>query len=273
MDFLLYEPVNSLEEYYSQKNIERGNPEYPGNIEEKHLYLYQVPNEAGENINSIFQPDDENPLIVLTQIEFEDKKAIKDLVKGDNSIRREVFYTFGINTIVIVFRGNSYEKIVDLIVDNSGNWRSSYSIAGVDRKMPVKIVPPYDKQALLYQNLDKGEKQVNDSKVTVKYILKNCENSDNRVKRTIEEIKTLFIKFKNQFGLDEFDIKIKLFIELGRYDLELRIYGNIAYILEWLLNPDFGLCQVGSDFYSNHILESSTIWHVYQKIGEDKTDD
>lgn len=96
--------------------------------------------------------------------------------------------------------------------------------------------------------------------VSINYLLKEGNTSNNRVENAVFNIFSLRKKAQKVLGIGEDDITIRVYYEIGRFDIEVRIEGNIEHILELLLNPKYGLSNYKSDFYRKYVFESQTTW-------------
>jgi hypothetical protein len=95
---------------------------------------------------------------------------------------------------------------------------------------------------------------------SINYLLREGDASGNRVDSAVHDITELKKKAIQNLRINENDLKIQEYYEIGRFDIEVRVEGNIEHILELLLNPKYGLSNYKSAFYKKHVFESRTTW-------------
>jgi hypothetical protein len=86
------------------------------------------------------------------------------------------------------------------------------------------------------------------------------EGNGNRVQNVITEIEKLRQQVIHDFVLSEQALNISIYYEIGRFDIEVQIEAQTAYILELFLNPTYGLVNISSQFYKDYVFESRTTW-------------
>ena len=89
------------------------------------------------------------------------------------------------------------------------------------------------------------------------------KDRDKKERQLIDAVKAIIstkTKFLKDFNLLEDAINVAYYYEIGKYDIELKIEGPVAYILELLLNIKYGLANVKSSFYQRFVFDSRTTW-------------
>lgn len=265
-DFLYIDVFNSLSEFSipSDKDINVDGLDRSPLTENRHLYIYKDQNInffPNQELDWIFKNHPENPLIILTLIKANVDQAYVKVKEIANTtpFAFDIFKTLGQSTGVIVFRCKSYSSAINCIVQLNVLSESTYSIAGI--QIPEKKLRTKDK--ILFPILLKnGNPSVESSKsyVSIHYLIKDKYKSQNRVHVVIRNLVVLKQNMLKDLGLDEQDLKFNIYFEVGRFDIEVNIEGEIAYILELLLNSKYGLINMKSKFYQKHVFESHTTW-------------
>lgn len=265
-NFLCIEKFNSLSQFslIANESITKRDSNDSLTPENRYLYIYKTETvEPGfsEEVAAIFKKNHEFPLLTITLLKSDSVDIKKSLQKASyiNNIRYELFQTLGHDTDVLIIRSKTYIHVLDLLVQLNTTCNNTYSISGVEE--PFKQQEDNKKDLLYYSVLQPDSQvQIIYDCAVVKYILKDGNKIGNRVQDVIDKLEKLWDEFLEKHSLSCSDLKKSIYYEIGRFDIELRIEGQVAYILELLINPEYGLANIQSNFYTKHIIESRTTW-------------
>lgn len=270
LDFLSVDTFSSLATISSlrgKKNIaeisERSHP-----TKNQSLYIYKDRDTAlstEKDIRWIFEANIDFPLLVITIVKTKDIRKINVKLRDQGETTPfyfDLFKTLGHGTAVIVFRCKTYSHILDSLVQIGDICYNIYSIAAIQCPVDQKV-GRISVESLLFKSLLQDEFIASSAfnvNVSIQYILKDGNQRTNRIWAARNRIESLADEIVLEVPIPIGGLQIEQFFEIGHYDIEVRIQGQIAYALELLLNRRYGLSNVESKFYRDFVLESRTTW-------------
>lgn len=229
--------------------------------ENRYIYLYKdqdVDASSGHKPDWIFQHLPDNPLIVITLVKADLKQILSKIEEiADASLFKfDIYKTLGQEIGVIAFRCKSYSPVLNCIVQLNEISKNTYSIAGIENRTRAR------RKSNSPLRVKRALEEPHEMCASVNYLLKEGNASQNRVENAVRKIISLRKKAIQNLGIGERELDIQVYYEIGRFDIEVRIEGHIEYILELLLNSDYGLSNYKSAFYRKHVFESQTTWKI-----------
>ncbi len=236
--------------------------------ENRYLYIYKDNTTnlfPDKKLDWIFGSNPDFPLIVITILKNEDLNfvSIKTSEKASSqTLFFDLFKTTGHGSGVLIFRSKTYDDVLGLLVELNEHNESTYSIAGIqnllkDTKLRQKLsLPIFSK----IRNTKSSPTRSYEAFVSLSYMLRDGTSLSNRVVSTLTRIRLLRDEVVSRFNLPSSELLIIPFYEIGHYDIEITIQGNIIYLLELLLNPLYGLANIESNFYKDCVFETRIAW-------------
>lgn len=269
LDYLKLSPIKTLSKI--SKDTYSGTSPSAKELETRNLYIYKklsIEN-SSEDIKKIFDFNSEKSLIVISLIKVIDFIEFQNQILKYSQLKTleiDVFETLGVGDRVVVFRGKRYEDIFDPLISLNSFCKNTYSIAGVANVF-LKKNRFWERNKILFPNLilDEPDNRVDDnSYLTVKYILKESTRKSEKLIEVVSEIEAFRRKIVDIYSdsLLTSELNVVSYIEIGQYDIELKVEGHMHIVLQFLLDPEFGIANGRAKFYQEHIQDSKVIWQV-----------
>lgn len=267
-DFLTIDRIDSLSNY--QVHMRTSKKGETVGITKRSMFIYkddETKATSGHAIDWIFDTVhvDRYPLFVITLITANSCHEVCQFVMDEKRSPEYIYDVFKIlsnETGVVIYRGKTYESIIRAIIHLNSICQNTYSISGIQIANPEILSGSRGKnqpQALVLPN-HWGEINNGQVLVSVDCRVRDRNQATGSLSDVVCAIQIAKENFLTDFKLTDHELNVEAYYELGNFDLNLLLRGKMAFVVEFLLNPTYGLVNFQSSFYTKYMIESRTTW-------------